>query len=177
MIEELKTQLQQVVDLSESCPEQYRLTCFEVLWTTVVRHSFGQGDDPYHTNGVSTEVVEENYGASSVDIDLDTWNRVFHLRGDSSVISVKNLKESTKAKKQIKLALLLGIADIKSGGRGSIDRSELVDLCKKYATHDSPNFSATMKRQRDLLVETDGGWELTIPGEERALEAVKELAQ
>ena len=177
MIEELKTQLQQVVDLSESCPELYRLTCFEILWTTVVRHSYNQMDDSYHTNGVSTEAVPVSIGAHNDGVDQNAWKKVFHLQGDSWVIIAKSLKETTKAKRQVKLALLLGIADMKTSGRSFINRTALVDYCKKYAAYDSPNFAATMRRQKELLIETDGGWELTMPGQERALEVVEELTQ
>ena len=177
MFGELNGQLMKVVALAESCPERYKASCFEILWTAVVQQSYSQPENNQNSIGTLTGTAGPSDSISSNGIDANVWQKAFHFQEDSWVIIVRNLKETTKAKKQVKLALLSGIADKHSGGRGLIARTTLVDYCKNHAAYDSANFSATMKRQKDLFIDADGGWMLTIPGEERALEVIEELTQ
>jgi len=53
-------------------------------------------------------------------------SRVYHLNGDSYRIIVKDLKEKTNSKKQVKLALLRGVGGLLVGGQPVFSKERLI---------------------------------------------------
>ena len=103
-------------------------------------------------------------------------SRVYHLDGQSYRIIVKDLKEKTNSKKQVKLALLLGIGGLLSSGQPIFSKERLIEACREYGAYDAPNFASHMKKQRDMFIAQGNEWSLTVPAQQRAAEAIKELA-
>ena len=103
-------------------------------------------------------------------------SRVYHLDGDSYRIIVKDLKEKTNSKKQVKLALLLGVGGLLAGGQPVFSKERLIEVCREYGAYDAPNFASHMKKQRDMFIAQGNDWSLTVPAQQRAAEAIKELA-
>ena len=103
-------------------------------------------------------------------------SRVYHLDGQSYRIIVKDLKEKTSSKKQVKLALLLGIGGLLSGGQPIFSKQKLIEACREYGAYDAPNFASHMKKQRNMFISKGHEWSLTVPAQQRAAEAIKELA-
>ena len=102
-------------------------------------------------------------------------SRVYHLDGQSYRIIVKALKEKTNSKKQVKLALLLGIGGLLSSGQPIFSKERLIEACREYGAYDAPNFASHMKKQRDMFISQGNEWSLTVPAQQRAAEAIKEL--
>jgi hypothetical protein len=87
------------------------------------------------------------------------------------------LKETAKSKKQVKLALLLGIKGLLENNDPFLSKASLIALCEEHGAYDLPNFSAIMKKAKQLFVSRDSeGWTLTVPGRKKAAELIKELA-
>ena len=103
-------------------------------------------------------------------------SRVYHLDGNSYRIIVKDLKERTNSKKQVKLALLLGVGGLLAGGQPVFSKERLIEACREYGAYDAPNFASHMKKQRDMFIAQGNEWSLTVPAQQRAAEAIKELA-
>ena len=103
-------------------------------------------------------------------------SRVYHLDGNSYRIIVKDLKEKTNSKKQVKLALLLGIGGLLANGQPVFSKERLIEACREYGAYDAPNFASHMKKQRDMFISHGNDWSLTVPAQQRAAEAIKELA-
>jgi len=103
-------------------------------------------------------------------------SRVYHLDGNSYRIIVKDLKERTNSKKQVKLALLLGVGGLLAGGQPVFSKERLIEACREYGAYDGPNFASHMKKQRDMFIAQGNEWSLTVPAQQRAAEAIKELA-
>ncbi|MDE0720067.1 MAG: hypothetical protein OSB75_05865 [Dehalococcoidia bacterium] len=103
-------------------------------------------------------------------------SRVYHLDGNSYRIIVKDLKEKTNSKKQVKLALLLGIGGLLATGQPVFSKERLIEACREYGAYDAPNFASHMKKQRDMFISHGNDWSLTVPAQQRAAEAIKELA-
>jgi len=103
-------------------------------------------------------------------------SRVYHLDGNSYRIIVKDLKEKTNSKKQVKLALLLGIGGLLASGQPVFSKERLIEACREYGAYDAPNFASHMKKQRDMFISHGNDWSLTVPAQQRAAEAIKELA-
>ena len=172
MFETISNHLNEVIDIANKCPDKYQVKCFEILLDAIVK---GQATTSLQTSGAVMPSNDRFDFFQSHDISQDQWTRVFHFDGDSFKIIVKNLKEKPTSKRQIRLALLLGIKNLLETGEAFIAKDILIDISKKYNAYDSPNFSTNMKKQKDLFLSQGNGWVLTIPGQEQASEVIKEL--
>ena len=177
MLEKIKESLKEVVAIAETCPEKYQVKCFEILLSSLVR---AEVEVPITGAAVTAGQVGEKAAPvffTRQNITEEEWQKVYHLEGTTYAIIVDDLKETAKAKKQVKLALLEGIKELLTGGVATIIRDDLVESCKKYDAYDSSNFATHMKNQKSLFLAKGDNWSLTKPGEKRAAEVIKELAQ
>ena len=111
-------------------------------------------------------------------VTVEEVGRVVHGDGDTYAIIVKDLKEKSSSKKQIKLALLLGVIGLLQNNKATIAKDSLMSMCKQYAAFDPSNFASYMRANKNWFLATGhDGWVLTVPGQERAAEVVKQLAQ
>ncbi len=204
MFENVAEHLDEAVRLAERCPEKYQIPCFQALIRVLAQsdspesqngspqngngaahHSTGNGETPssptngsYTSSGLSGQQPSER-GPIFLDqhqIPEPSISRVYHLDGDSYRIIVKDLKEKTNSKKQVKLALLLGVGGLLAGGQPVFSKERLIEVCREYGAYDAPNFASHMKKQRDMFISQGNDWSLTVPAQQRAAEAIKELA-
>ena len=129
------------------------------------------GLDGQQTTGERGAIFLDQYQLPGAAI-----SRVYHLDGNSYRIIVKDLKEKTNSKKQVKLALLLGVGGLLAGGQPVFSKERLIEACREYGAYDAPNFASHMKKQRDMFIAQGNEWSLTVPAQQRAAEAIKELA-
>ena len=199
MFENVAEHLDEAVRLAERCPEKYQIPCFQALIRVLAQSdslpSYVGADSGHPTSGNGNATVSHANGPYS-DGGLDrkqagdrgpifleqhqipsaSISRVYHLDGDSYRIIVKDLKEKTNSKKQVKLALLLGVGGLLAGGQPVFSKERLIEVCREYGAYDGPNFAAHMKKQRDMFIAQGNEWSLTVPAQQRAAEAIKELA-
>ncbi len=173
MFEMVKDNLEKVVEISNSCPEKYQVKCFEVLLEALTR------GEPGKVDASSKQDVSQKSKSpffSQHNIQEEQWQQVYHCNGQDYEIIVKDLKEKTAAKRQVKLALLLGVKGLLESNDPSILKEELIGICKTYSCYDSSNFSTYMKYNKNLFLIRVNGWALTVPGQLKAAEAIKDLA-
>jgi hypothetical protein len=173
MFEKVKENLEQVIEISNKCPEPYRIECFRVLLEAIVS---SEPEKAHAYAEVDTKNKEKPLFFNQYPISDEKWQRVFNYDGKTYDIIVKDLKEKTTSKKQIKLSLLLGVKSQLESNEPYISKDALVDMCKKYSCYDSANFSGYMKKNKDLFIEKASGWNLSIPGLQKAAEVIEELA-
>jgi len=177
MLEKIKDKLNDVIAIADECPGKYQVKCFEILLNALLT---AEGVVPVTSATVTTERV---IGKPSPEfftrhgIGEEEWQRVINFDGEAYSIIVSNLKEKSVSKKQIRLALLLGVKGFLETGVPTVEKSQLVELCKQHAAYDSPNFSTHMRKQKNLFLSKGKDWALTKPGESKAAEVIKELAQ
>jgi hypothetical protein len=178
MFEKVKERLDEVISIAGKCPEQYQVKCFEILLSALVRVETPpiRGVEGMPKIGVEGRGMPKADFFSRYGVTEEEWSRVFDFDGSSWSIIV-TLKAKERSKKQVQLALLLGTKSILEGTEPIIPRSSLVELCKHYATYDPPNFAKHMKTQKTLFSTKGKDWSLTKPGQEKAAEVIKELAQ
>ena len=200
MFEHVSEYLDEAVRLADRCPEKYQVPCFEALIRILASpdslhrqigngcvlpfDSFAETSSPdtndSHEPAVSTPPhMQSHRGPIFLDqyqIPTSSISRVYHLDGDSYRIIVKDLKEKTNSKKQVKLALLLGIGGLLASGQPAFSKERLIEACREYGAYDAPNFASHMKKQRDMFISHGNDWSLTVPAQQRAAEAIKELA-
>ena len=134
------------------------------------RSHTGPGLDGQQTIGERGAIFLDQHQLPGASI-----SRVYHLDGNSYRIIVKDLKEKTNSKKQVKLALLLGVGGLLTGGQPVFSKERLIEACREYGAYDAPNFASHMKKQRDMFIAQGNEWSLTVPAQQRAAEAIKEL--
>ncbi len=199
MFENVAEHLDEAVRLSERCPEKYQIPCFQALIRVLAQsdslpaqngnrdahHLAANGETsaspikgPYLNLGSTGQQPSER-GPIFLDqhqIPEPSISRIYHLDGDSYRVIVKDLKEKTNSKKQVKLALLLGVGGLLAGGQPVFSKERLIEVCREYGAYDAPNFASHMKKQRDMFIAHGNDWSLTVPAQQRAAEAIKELA-
>ncbi|PKB71200.1 MAG: hypothetical protein BZY87_06600 [SAR202 cluster bacterium Io17-Chloro-G6] len=199
MFENVAAHLDEAVRLAERCPEKYQIPCFQALVRVLAQFDSptansesgnalpvtGNGEflsplsnGPYANSSPLRQPQANDRGLVFLDqhqISGEDISRVYHLDGGSYRIIVKDLKEKTNSKKQIKLALLLGIAGLLAGRQPVFSKEKLIEVCREYGAYDGPNFASHMRRQRDMFIAQGNDWSLTVPAQQRAAEAIKEL--
>jgi hypothetical protein len=176
MFEKIRETLNEVTEIANKCPEKFQLKCFEILLDAVVKAEFSTATTTVSTAAKSTKIEPAFF--TQYKISAAEQERIFHFDGKSYSIIVKDLKEKTTAGKQIKLALLLGVKSSLETDKYTISKEELVDICKQYSAYDQSNFAAHIKKQKNLFISKDKNtWILTVPGQDKAAEVIKELAQ
>lgn len=174
MLEEIRNCLNEVIGIANECPEKYQVKCFEILLDALVKGEALAGA-PVIGPKVTGKLKPEFF--SHYSISQDEWTRLFHFDGTSCSIIVKDLREKTVSRKQVKLALLIGIKSLLETREATISKESLIDICEQYATYDSSNFATHMKNQKNLFLPKGDSWLLTMPGQEKAADVIKELAQ
>lgn len=172
MFEKVKEYLNEIIDIADKCPEKYQEKCFEILLSSLVKPEFLPTEAVPSAPAAPMPDFFSNYGISEKE-----WQRVFHSDGTSYSIIVKDLKEKEKSRKQVKLALLIGVKELLETGEPIIPKGVLIEACKNYAAYDRSNFAANMKKSKDVFLAKGDDWILTVPGQDKAAEVIKELAQ
>ncbi len=196
MFENVAEHLDEAVRLAERCPEKYQIACFQALIRILAQFDSlpslegppmgGYGEAPVSPvgsrevgGGADRQRRAADRGFVFLDqhqISSENISRVYHLDGGSFRIIVKDLKERTNSKKQIKLALLLGVGGLLAGGQPLFSKERLIEVCREYGAYDGPNFASHMKKQRDMFIAQGNEWSLTVPAQQRAAEVIRELA-
>jgi len=199
VFENVSEHLDEAVRLAERCPEKYQIPCFEALIRVLAQSESlpkqnGSGLTYAMDGNVETLPSTSNWSYDTAPsaipqqprhrgpVFLDQYqipspsiSRVYHLDGDSYRIIVKDLREKTSSKKQVKLALLLGVGSLLTAGQPVFTKDSLIEACREYGAYDAPNFASHMKKQRDMFIAQGNEWSLTVPAQQRAAEAIKEL--
>jgi hypothetical protein len=178
MFDKVKEHFDEIISIAGKCPEQYQVKCFEILLNALVKIEtppirFMEGMPEI---GAREREMPKADFFSRHGLTEEEWSPVFNFDGSSWSI-IAELKTKEMSKNQVKLALLLGIKSLLEGTEPIILRSSLIELCKRYAAHDATNFAKHMKANKKLFLPKGKDWILTKPGQKKAAEVIKELAQ
>jgi hypothetical protein len=177
MLEKIKETLNDVVSIADSCPEKYQVKCFEILLkASLAAEGVALADTGTVVPGRAKHKPSPEF-FSRHNIVEEEWQKVFHFDGSSYSIIVGDLKERSVSKKQVKLALLIGVKALLETGEGELDKAQLVELCKQHAAYDSANFATRMRKNKNFFLPKGKNWILTKPGESKAADVIKELSQ
>jgi hypothetical protein len=113
-------------------------------------------------NGITTEILE----------------RVFHPTGPGAQLLASSIPGNGKASKLVSLALLLCVKQALETGSFFCTLKELRELAVHYDSYDSPNFSKTLKLNKNYFNPREKGADLELSGagRKKAAEFVKSLA-
>lgn len=113
-------------------------------------------------NAITTEILE----------------KVFHPTGPGAQLLASSIPGNGKANKLVSLSLLLCVKQALESGTFTCTLKELRELAVHYDCYDSPNFSATLKANKNYYNPRNKGADLELsgPGRKKAGEIIKSIA-
>jgi hypothetical protein len=188
MLDKLKADFDAILELVNKTPAPLQETAFKIIleqWFTAnnttlkpvspatpphvdvhVAHAPGGVPDPVKpfltANAITTEILE----------------KVFHPTGPGAQLLASEIPGNGKANKVVSLSLLLGVKQALESGSFTCALKDLRELAVHYDCYDSPNFSSTLKANKNYYKPREKGADLELsgPGLKKAGEIIKGLA-
>ena len=113
-------------------------------------------------NAITTEILE----------------KVFHPTGPGAQLLASSIPGNGKASKLVNLSMLLCVKQALESASFTCTLKELRELAVHYDCYDSPNFSATLKANKNYYKPREKGADLELsgPGLKKAGEIIKSIA-
>src|SRR2546421_794510 len=111
-------------------------------------------------------------------ITSDILEKVFHPIGPGAQLLASSIPGNGKASKLVSLSLLLSIKQALESGSFTCTLKKLRELAVHYACYDSPNFSKTLKANKNYYNPREKGADLELsgPGRKKAGDIIKSIA-
>jgi hypothetical protein len=111
-------------------------------------------------------------------IMTETLEKVFHPPGPGAQLLASSIPGSGKANKLVSLSLLLCVKQALEAGTFTCTLKDLREMAIHYDCYDSPNFSTTLKANKNYYKPREKGenLELSGPGLKKAGDIIKSLA-
>jgi hypothetical protein len=168
--EDLAKEVQDILKVVGLCPKELQGKCFELLLSDYLAEaklvqgrslsavSAHQSErpkiaEPVTAQALPTEVRKRmEVFAVQFGLTIDKLLDIYHVDELSNVsIEVTDLKSGKTAKRQRRLALLLGGKHQFQDGSFDIPTEELRELCVTYGAYDAANFMANLKNSKEIL--------------------------
>ena len=188
MLDKLKADFEEIVELVKKAPAPLQETAFKILlehWfksnmapqllppqtlvhaasagSTLMQAGVPDGVKPFLTaNGITTDILE----------------KVFHPTGPGAQLLASSIPGTGKANQLVSLSLLLCVKQALESGNYACTLKELRELAVHYDCYDSPNFSTTLKNNKSYYKPREKGADLELsgPGLKKAGEIIKSIA-
>jgi hypothetical protein len=179
----IENEVKEIVKVCETCPETYRLKCFEILMMGFTNSgASGSIETPKPKNLVKALVPQTKVGTEfvtflkGINLSIEEISQVVDL--ESGNILTRNFP-SDKATIQRQIAALIAICHVYKEGDPVVPKEELKNWCNKFGALDTGNFTAIMKNAKHgttaIFVETENGWKVTAPCYPYLAKTVKEF--
>src|SRR5712692_4923700 len=134
------------------------------------------GPDVQTTAGGVPDTVKPFLTANAITTEI--LEKVFHPTGPGAQLLASSIPGNGKANKLVSLSLLLCVKEAIESGSFKCTLKELRELAVHYDCYDSPNFSKTLKTNKNYYNPRDKGADLELsgPGRKKAGEIIKSIA-
>jgi len=184
-----KEELQSIVELANSVPEEYRQKCFELLLNhtlistvktiektqeeTHVPKLLQDSPDQSFILPIDVKAFLSQYSVSEAAL----W-KLFLIEGGQAR-PIYKLRTTEKSRAQIQHALLMSLEAALFTGEFRIDIEALRSRCKDQKCYDPANFSANIKSNSSLFksVSTDQPLSLSPDGKSELADIIEELTK
>src|SRR5712691_12764290 len=158
MLEKLKADFDAIIDLVNKTPAPLQEMAFKMIleqWFSansapkpVSSPATPPGSPgPAATAGVVTDAVKPFLTANAITNEI--LEKVFHPVGPGAQLLASSLPGTSKASKLVSLSLLLCVKQALESGGFTCTLKELRELAVHYDCYDSPNFSKTLKANKN----------------------------
>jgi len=126
--------------------------------------------------GVVPDTVKPFLTANAITTDI--LEKVFHPTGPGAQLLTSSIPGNGKANKLVNLSLLLCVKQALVSGSYTCTLKDLRELAVHYDCYDSPNFSSTLKANKNYYKPREKGADLELsgPGLKKAGEIIKSIA-
>jgi len=178
-------ELQEIVRLANSVPEEYRQKCFELLLSRSLESmELPQNGRPPAPVAAKQPARQENLNLP-IDVkaffnqhrlDLNTISSLFHIEG-TEVRPIYTLSDTTKVKAEINLALLIALETALRTGQFQVEIETLRTRCQEQKCYDMANFMRHIKNHSRLfkVISTDQPLSLSVEGKAQLGDLLKRL--
>ena len=184
MLGKLKTDFDEIIALVNKVPPALQETAFKMILEQWFAAGTEQADKKNKNATTSTgggqegvpDVVKPFLTANG--ITTETLEKVFHPTGPGAQLLASEIPGNGKANKLISLSLLLCVKQALESGNFVCTLKELRQMAVHYDCYDSPNFSATLKANKNYYKPREKGADLELsgPGRKKSGEIIKNLA-
>jgi hypothetical protein len=181
-------ELQEIVDLANSVPEEYRQKCFELLLSNMLyqKQPTTIGGQKGFV-GAGTPALQQDQVPFILPIDVRAflsqyglaesviWK--FFIKDGEEIRPIYQLKETRKAKTQIQHALMLSLENAITKGQFQVETEILRAHCVDQKCYDSSNFAANIQNNAKLFksVASDQPLSLSPDGKSELAELLEQL--
>jgi hypothetical protein len=183
-----REELDQIIGLSETLPETYREKCFELLLTNllqernILRSPGADSTAPTRLerhnghNEPQTLPIDVKAFFNQHHLELEILDRLFHIEG-TEVRPIFSLRDTTKVKAEIHLALLLALETAIHNGQFQIDTQTLRKRCQEQKCYDMANFMRHIRNNAGLFrtIDPSQPLELSAEGKKQLAELVQRM--
>jgi hypothetical protein len=187
MLDKLKADFDAIIELVNKAPAPLQETAFKVI----LEHWFSsnivpkappqpppapQGAGAPPALGIVPDAVKPFLTANAITTEI--LEKVFHPIGPGAQLLAASIPGNGKASKLVGLSLLLCVKQALESGNFRCTLKELRELAVHYDCYDSPNFSKTLKANKNYYNPRDKGADLELsgPGRKKAGETIKNIA-
>ena len=185
--EDIKEEIKDILEIVKSCPANLQEKCFEILLTYALKGSSSSPaplQPPAPLAGFPVEAPPEitrriRAFAAQNGLGDEMIFKVFAVDDVGTVsVEVTDLKVNQNAKKQRRLALLIGLRHQFMNGSFDVPLDELREMCVTYSAYDAPNFATNLKNMKEIFSGFKPGTtnKLSPKGKSEGAALIKELA-
>jgi hypothetical protein len=189
MLDKLKADFDGIIELVKKAPAPLQETAFKMIleqWfsANTAPKPVPPPPTPTAPPGPSTpaapggipDAVKPFLTANAITTDI--LERVFHPTGPGAQLLASSIPGNGKANKLVSLSLLLCVKQALESGSFTCTLKELRELAVHYDCYDSPNFSKTLKANKNYYNPREKGADLELsgPGRKKAGEIIKSIA-
>ncbi len=186
MLDKLKADFDGIMELVNKTPASLQETAFKMIleqWFSANTApkpvqpplvSPGPGTPP--ASGSVPDSIKPFLTANAITTEI--LEKVFHPAGPGAQLLASSIPGNGKASKLVNLSLLLCVKQALESASFTCTLKELRELAVHYDSYDSPNFSSTLKANKNYYKPREKGADLELsgPGLKKAGETIKSLA-
>jgi hypothetical protein len=183
MLDKLKADFDEILALVNKAPESLQETALKMILEQWFKDHVPQtpGEHSGSTGGGATahgvpDAIKPFLTANA--ITTENLGKVFHPTGPGAQLLVSSIPGNGKASKLVSLSLLLCVKQALESGTFTCTLKDLREMAIHYDCYDSPNFSTTLKTNKNYYKPRVKGenLELSGPGLKKAGDIIKTLA-
>lgn len=189
MLDKLKADFDGIIELVNKVPTPLQETAFKMI----LEQWFSSNTTPKIVPQPSAPPAPLGLGAPATPgsildavkpfltanaITTNILEKVFHPTGPGAQLLASTIPGNGKASKLVSLSLLLCVKQALESGSFTCTLKDLRELSVHYDCYDSPNFSKTMKANKNYYNPREKGADLELsgPGRKKAGEIIKSIA-
>jgi len=184
MLDKLKADFDRIIELVNKAPAPLQETAFKMIleqWFNAntapkpVPPPPGGPGAPAAPGGVP-DAVKPFLTANAITTEI--LEKAFHPTGPGAQLLASSIPGNSMANKLVNLSLLLCVKQALESASFTCTLKALRELAVHYDCYDSPNFSATLKANKNYYKPREKGADLELsgPGLKKAGEIIKSIA-